>query len=64
MKEPTEKQARALELRRAGWTWTRIGNELGTTESNARQWAERAILKEKRLEKLEGRTHELREDQT
>jgi transcriptional regulator len=58
MKVPTEKQARALELRCAGWLWGRIASELGTTESNARQWAAKALLKEKRLEKLEGRTHE------
>jgi transcriptional regulator len=58
MKEPTPKQAQALALRRAGWTWNQIAREMNTSDSNARQWAAKALLKEKRLETLETHAHE------
>jgi hypothetical protein len=58
MKDPnalTERQARALELRRVGWKWTQIARELGMERGNAQQMVEIALLKEKRRERLEAR---------
>ena len=53
--EPTERQARALELRRAGWNWRQITQELGCSHGSAHIMVQTALLKEKRREKLEGR---------
>jgi hypothetical protein len=53
--EPTERQARALELRRAGWKWRQIMQELGCSHGSAHIMVQTALLKEKRREKLEGR---------
>ena len=56
---PTERQARALELRRAGWNWRQIAQEVGCSRGSARIMVETALLKEKRREELESkRAHE------
>ena len=57
MINPTPKQAKALELRRAGKKWIEIAAELGTTRANARLWAERANLKEFRAQEAEKERH-------
>lgn len=48
MIEPTERQARALALRRAGKKWREIAREIGTSEGSARQHVQVALLKEQR----------------
>ena len=50
MIEPTEKQRRALELRRQGLTWRAIGAAIGSNTRNASKLADRALLKERRLQ--------------
>ncbi len=51
--QPTQKEAQALALRRAGKTYIEIGRIMDCGPGNAKQFADKALLKELRRERDE-----------
>ena len=64
MKEPTARQAKALQLCREGLAWSAIAAAMGTSRGSARQLARAAELKELRATRQAAKSTRAEHDAT